>query len=173
MPTRPAEASLSRRDLLKIAGAALVLPQGAALAAPPPLLTPTHAGAQSMMGVPFEAKDTVRVAIVGTGLRGSSVLREFLAVDNVRITALCDIVPEKVTRAARRVTDAGQPAPAMFTAGDHDFENLVKRDDIDFVYTATPWPWHTPVALAAMNAGKHVGTEVPVGDVARAVLGPR
>ncbi len=50
----------------------------------------------------------------------------------------------------------------MFTAGDHDFENLVKRDDIDFVYTATPWPWHTPVALAAMKAGKHVGTEVPV-----------
>ena len=112
MPTRPAESSLSRRDLLKIAGAALVLPQGAALAAPPPLLTPTRAGAQSMMGVPFEARDTVRVAIVGTGLRGSSVLREFLAIDNVRITALCDIVPEKVTRAAKRVTDAGQPTPA-------------------------------------------------------------
>ena len=161
MTERHAEASLSRRDLLKIAGAALVLPQGAALAAPPPLLTPTHAGAKSMMGVPFEAKDTVRVAIVGTGLRGSSVLREFLAIDNVRITALCDIVPDKVTRAAKRVTDAGQPAPAMFTAGDHDFENLVKREDIDFVYTATPWPWHTPVALAAMKAGKHVGTEVP------------
>ncbi len=162
MPTRHAESSLSRRDLLKIAGAALMLPQGAALAAPPPLLTPTRAGAQSMMGVPFEAKDTVRVAIVGTGLRGASVLREFLAIDNVRITALCDIVPEKVARAAKRVTDAGQPAPAMFTAGDHDFEHLVTRDDIDFVYTATPWPWHTPVALAAMRAGKHVGTEVPV-----------
>ncbi len=96
MPTRHDQSSLSRRDLIKIAGAALVLPQGAALAAPPPRLTPTHAGANSMMGVPFEAKNTVRVAIVGTGLRGSSVLGEFLAIDNVQITALCDIVPEKV-----------------------------------------------------------------------------
>ncbi len=162
MTERLAEASLSRRDLLKLAGAAMVLPQGAALAAPPPTLLPTHAGAKSMMGVPFEAKDKVRIAIVGTGLRGSSVLGEFLAIDNVQITALCDIVPEKVARAAKRVVAAGQPEPAMFTAGDHDFENLVKRDDIDFVYTATPWPWHTPVALAAMKAGKHVGTEVPV-----------
>ena len=98
-----------------------------------------------MMGVPFERHAKVRVAIVGTGLRGSSVLGELLAVDGVQITALCDIVPAKVARAAKRVTDAGQPAPATYSSGDRAFEELVKRDDIDIVYTATPWPWHTPV----------------------------
>ena len=115
-----------------------------------------------MLGVPFEKHPTVRIAIVGTGLRGRSVLREFLAIDGVRVTALADIVPAKVAQAAKMVTDKGQPAPALYTNGERDYERLVARDDIDFVYTATPWDWHTPVSIAAMRAGKHVGSEVPI-----------
>jgi predicted dehydrogenase len=152
---------LTRRDLIKSAGlasAAIVLPAAAEASAEP--LEQVRPSA-SMMGVPFERHDTVRIAIVGTGLRGSSMLNEFLSVDGVRITAVCDIVAAKAQRAAAKVAAGGHPAPAVYTAGDHDFENLVKRDDIDFVYTATPWPWHTPVCVAAMNAGKHAGTEVP------------
>lgn len=154
------ERPVTRRDLLKaagLAGAGLVVapPVGAA---PPPARTHEES---SMMGVPFDRYETVRLAIVGTGLRGSSVLRELLAVDGVRITALADIVPEKAARAAKMVTDAGQPAPALYTRGERAFEELVARDDIDIVYTATPWPWHVPVCLAAMEAGKHAATEVP------------
>jgi predicted dehydrogenase len=161
MPAGPFDPRLTRRDLLKsagLAGAAIIWPDAAHAAAPP---EPAGAVLPSMIGVPFERHDIVRVAIVGTGLRGSSVLGEFLSLDNVRVTALCDIVPEKAQRNAKRVTDKGQPAPALYTAGEHDFERLVARDDIDFVYTATPWPWHTPVCVAAMKAGKHAGTEVP------------
>jgi predicted dehydrogenase len=62
------------------------------------------------------------------------------------------------------VTDAGQPQPALYTDGETAFEQLVQRDDIDLVYTATPWGWHVPVCLAAMNAGKHAATEVPAAD---------
>lgn len=161
--TPPDDHPISRRDLLKAAGAA-----GAVLAAVP---RPAHGvvgeppprppGAASMMGVPFSRHETVRLAIVGTGLRGTSVLGEWLAVDGVRITALCDVVPEKAVRAAKMVTDAGQPAPALYTNGERDFEHLVARDDVDVVYTATPWNWHVPVCLAAMKAGKHAATEVP------------
>ncbi len=155
------DAPLSRRELLKAAGLAsaafAALPEvGAAL--PPP---PRPVGASSMLGVPFTTHSTVRLAIVGTGLRGRSVLREFLAVDGVEITALCDNVPEKAERAAKMVTDAGRPRPALYTDGDTAFEQLVRRDDIDIVYTATPWDWHVPVCLAAMRAGKHAATEVP------------
>jgi predicted dehydrogenase len=161
MPSGPFDPRLSRRDLIKsagVAGAAMIWPGDTepALAA-----APVHTTAPSMIGVPFERHDTVRIAIVGTGLRGSSMLTEFLSLDGVFITALCDIVPEKARRAGAMVTAAGQPAPALYTAGEHDFERLVTRDDIDFVYTATPWPWHTPVCIAAMKAGKHAGTEVP------------
>lgn len=164
--------SLSRRDLLRNAAATSA---GLALGQ---LATPGAAGAQdtpgtdtasaaaprlaSMIGVPFETRDTVRIAIVGTGLRGRSMLNEWLGVDHVRITALCDTMPEKVERAKAMMQRAGHTyEPAVFTNGERDFEHLCRRDDIDFVYTATPWEWHVPVCLAAMEHGKHVGTEVP------------
>ncbi|GIS71142.1 MAG: hypothetical protein CM1200mP10_07190 [Candidatus Neomarinimicrobiota bacterium] len=38
---------------------------------------------------------------------------------------------------------------------------MLKNEDLDGVFIATPWEWHHPMAIAAMKAGKHVGTEVP------------
>lgn len=118
---------------------------------------------RSMIGVPFERIDSPRFGIIGLGNRGTSMVPLFLAVPNARITALCDNRPEFAQRAAKRVTDAGHPAPALFTNGEHDFENLCARDDVDFVYVATPWEWHVPMALSAMRHGKHVGVETPFG----------
>jgi predicted dehydrogenase len=168
MTERPRDPS--RRDLLKgaaLAGAGLTLGLPAQADALPPtsgpitLPEPERAGA-TMAGVPFVRHDVVRVAIVGTGLRGRSVLHELLGVDNVRITALCDTVPEKIERAVKQMRDAGHTyEPARFTGDEMAFERLVLRDDIDLVYTATPWQWHVPVCLAAMKAGKHAATEVP------------
>lgn len=164
---------LSRRELLT--GTAAAIAASAMAVTPARLLAATddwrvdlaHPGrpeAGRMMGVPFEKHETVRIAIVGTGLRGRSVLNELLAIEGVRITALADVVEEKVRKAAAMVTKAGQPEPALFFNGPRDYERLVQRNDIDFVYTATPWPFHTPVALAAMRAGKHAASEVPIAS---------
>jgi hypothetical protein len=114
-----------------------------------------------MIGVKFEPRQEIRVGIIGLGERGGGMVSNYLGVQGVRITALCDIVPEKVARAQAEVEKAGQPTPAAYTHGDHDFENLCQRDDIDFVYIATPWEWHVPMSLSAVNHGKHAGTEVP------------
>jgi predicted dehydrogenase len=160
----------TRRDLLRgaaIAGAGFALgvpsdAHGALMPLTPIALPQPVQTAPTMLGVPFERRDVVRVAIVGTGLRGRSVLHELLGVDNVKITALCDTVPEKVEMAAKQIRDAGHTyEPARFTSGERAFEQLVQRDDIDLVYTATPWQWHVPICLAAMRAGKHAATEVP------------
>ncbi len=162
----------SRRDLLKgaaLAGAGLALGGGALSAqqpddadAPFRALHDRPSAAASMAGVPFERHETVRIAIVGTGLRGRSVLHELTGVPNVRIAALCDVVPEKVEMAVQQMRKAGHDyEPARFTSGPNAYRELVTRDDIDFVYTATPWEFHVPIVLAAMNAGKHAGTEVP------------
>ena len=161
----------SRRDLLKgaaLAGAGLAfgLTPNASAAQPTPIepaeLPLQASAAATMAGVPFERRDTVRVAIVGTGLRGRSVLHELLGVGNVRITALCDTVPDKVEMAVQQMQKAGHDyQPARFTQGERDYERLVQQGDIDLVYTATPWQYHVPVVLAAMNAGKHAATEVP------------
>jgi hypothetical protein len=186
VPCPPSLASVStpidpsRRDLLKgaaIAGAGLALGASALPAqdavddVPLRSLLDRPSAADTMAGVPFAKHETVRIAIVGTGLRGRSVLHELLGVPNVRITALCDTVPEKVEMAARQLREAGHThEPARFTSGPRAYEQLVQRDDIDIVYTATPWEWHVPVVLAAMNAGKHAATEVPAGLHARGLL---
>jgi predicted dehydrogenase len=104
----------------------------------------------------------VRIGIVGTGLRGRSVLNELLGVGNVRINALCDIVPEKVELAKAQMRKAGHDyEPGTYTYGERAFEKLCARDDLDIVFTATPWNWHVPVCLSAMANGKHAATEVP------------
>jgi predicted dehydrogenase len=91
------------------------------------------------------------------------VLNELLGMDNVKVVAIADLVPDKAARATKMITDAGKPAPAAYVGDDDGFEQLVARDDIDFVYTATPWEWHVPVMLAALAAGKHCGSECPIG----------
>jgi predicted dehydrogenase len=51
--------------------------------------------------------------------------------------------------------------PAVYAQGDRGYRALLDRPDIDAVIIATPWEWHTPMALDAMRAGKHVFVEVP------------
>ena len=114
----------------------------------------------TMIGVPFEAKERVRLGIIGVGGRGTSLLRDLLVVENVDVKAICDLVPEKVEHAQKMVTDAGQAKPAGFSKGDWDFKNL-NQLELDIVYIATPWNWHVPMAVDAMKNGKHAASEVP------------
>jgi predicted dehydrogenase len=165
---------ITRRDLLKgaaLAGAAVVasgkfspaIAENVDAIAHPDAAPPAPFARKTMRGVPFERHETVRIGMVGTGLRGRSVLNELLGLENVQIVAICDVVPDKMAKATKMITDAGHPAPETYSGDDHAFEKLVKRDDIDFVYTATPWEFHVPVMLAALNAGKHCGSECPIG----------
>jgi predicted dehydrogenase len=103
----------------------------------------------------------VRVGMVGVGNRGTFLVRTLLSIPGVQINAIADINEQHATRAQKLVEDATGNAPAIYTKGERDYENLVTRDDLDAVITATPWEWHTPVMIAAMQAGKYGGTEVP------------
>jgi hypothetical protein len=154
---------LSRRQLLKT-GVGLLGATVAAdtkiFASESPVPSPAPAS-ETMIGVKFEQRDTVRLGVIGAGGRGTGVLKDFLGVPHVQVNAICDLVKEKAVHAQDLVEKAGQKRPEIYTKGDHDFENLCKRDDLDFIYIATPWDWHTPMALAAMHAGKHTGVEVP------------
>jgi hypothetical protein len=105
--------------------------------------------------------DRVRVGFVGVGGMGSAHVRNYLKIDNVEIKAVCDIVPEKIARIQEWVTEASQPRPTGYSRGDTDFVRMCENEDLDLVFTATPWRWHVPVCLAAMKNGKHAATEVP------------
>jgi hypothetical protein len=145
----------SRRDFVQLAAASAV---GAGV-------TRYRARAEglsvrgAMIDVPFEKRNP-RIAMIGTGGRGTSLLGKLLAAD-AQVVAVCDIVQEKAEQAATMVTVAGQQKPKLYTNGPHDFENMMVRNDIDLVLVATPWDWHAEQAICAMKGGKDVAIEVP------------
>ena len=108
-----------------------------------------------------KALERVRVGIVGVGNRGTALLRALLQLPYVDVTAVCDLVEKKTAQAQVLVKKARGAKPVAYSKGERDFENLVLREDLDAVICATPWRWHTPVAVAAMRAGKYSATEVP------------
>ena len=112
---------------------------------------------------PFAAPpmDPVRIGYVGVGGMGSNHVKNLLRIEGVEIRAVCDIVEEKVKRVQSWVVKAGQPKPAGYSRGEYDFKRMCEQEDLDLVYTATPWRWHVPVCVAAMENGKHAATEVP------------
>lgn len=153
--------NISRRNFMvrsALGGAGLVLANE--LVTPELLGAAPKGGQATMIGVPFEARERVRLGIIGVGGRGTSLLHDLLAVDNVDVKAICDLVPEKVEHAQKMVTDAGQEKPSGFSKGDHDFKNL-NQLELDIVYIATPWNWHVPMAVDVMKNGKHAAVEVP------------
>lgn len=105
--------------------------------------------------------EKVRIGYVGVGGMGTSHVMNLLKIQGAEIVAVCDIVEERVKRAQDLVTAAGFPKPAGYSAGELDWKRVCQREDIDLIYTATPWQWHVPICLESMKNGKHVATEVP------------
>jgi hypothetical protein len=160
--TDDARRPFSRRELLRTAtGAAASLSLARAAAGQEPATGPLAGPGGTMMGVAFDRREKVRLGLVGCGGRGTSLLHDLLGIDGVEVKAVCDIVQEKVAKAQASVVKAGQKQPEGYSKGDHDFENLCKRGDLDLVYVATPWSWHVPMAVAAMENGVHAAVEVP------------
>jgi predicted dehydrogenase len=160
----PSTNSLSRREFLTVAGAATatlgIAGQSAAGAANPSVAQP-NTGAERLFGFKVAPLDPVRIGFIGVGGRGSSLLSNLLEIKSVAIKAVCDLVPDRVKSAQRRVVAKGQPEPAGYADGEIDFERLCRRDDLDLIYIATPWDWHVRMAVSGMESGKHVAIEVP------------
>lgn len=106
-------------------------------------------------------KDRIRVGFVGIGLKGWQHVRNLLHVDGVDLVAIGDVreAPLEYTKKVCRLL--GKPEPTAYSRGERDFERMCETEELDLVYTATPWEWHVPVCMAAMKNGKHAATEIP------------
>ncbi len=103
----------------------------------------------------------IRLGFIGVGLRGRAHVASALMIPGVVIPAICDIDKDAVAETQRILRKAGLPEAKSYTSGAHDFEHLVRRDDLDGIIISTPWEWHVPMAVAVMKAGKYAGLEVP------------
>ncbi len=105
--------------------------------------------------------ETVRVAYVGIGNQGSGHFRNLLRIEGVEIKAACDIREERVLWAQEQCEKAGKPKPTGYSKGLEDFKRMCDTEDLDLVYNATPWEWHIPISVKAMETGSHAASEVP------------
>ncbi len=122
------------------------------------------AGQEHVLGLTAEPLDTVRVGFVGLGMRGPGAVYRFTHIPGVKIVALCDVEADRVESAQKILNDAGLPAAAAYSGSTEAYKEMCERDDIDLIYIATDWVHHAPVALYAMEHGKHAAIEVPAAN---------
>jgi len=103
----------------------------------------------------------LQIGVIGNGLRGQGMTRLLLNRPDVDIPVICDIDDIMIEKVLKVFEKQGRPIPKIYKDGPEDFRNMVAKEDLDGVYIATPWEWHHPMAMAAMENGLHVGTEVP------------
>ncbi len=103
--------------------------------------------------------DKVRVAAVGVGGRGYGILAGLLIhMDNVTVTAVCDLYEDRVKAAADATAAVYGEENRPF--GTTDYHEIMTRDDVDAVIIMSAWEAHVPIAIDAMEHGKAVGMEV-------------
>src|SRR5690606_1989052 len=122
--------------------------------------TQAHAQQFNMCGYAAPPLETVRIGFVGVGNRGSAAVERMSYIEGVSIQAIADVRSDKAEAAKQRIKSTGHQA-TLYTADENSWKELCERDDIDLVYIATHWKLHTPIALYAMEHGKHVATEIP------------
>ncbi len=103
--------------------------------------------------------ERVRVAVIGLH-RGLEHVRSSLGTEFAEVVAVCDLRDERAQAAADMCVKQRGRRPFVYSGTEAIWEKMVDRDDIDAVYIATPWAWHEPMCLRAMERGKHAFVEV-------------
>lgn len=120
--------------------------------------------AGDLFGRDFDSNKKVKLAIIGTGARGSAHLSLLLRRDDVEIVAICDVEERALNNAKAMITQSGKKMPQVFTGGVNAWKKLLETKGLDGVVIVTPWEWHKPMIIGSLEAGiKYVATEVILG----------
>lgn len=130
---------ITRRDVVKMAGAVTAI-----------------AAAKKLQGAPairkvHAANEVVNFAVIGTGGRGTYLLRHLNGLDGGRCVAVCDIVDEQLQGAIETSKDNPK--------GYKDYREVLALKEVDVVLVTVPLYLHFPVTKDVLLAGKHVFCE--------------
>ena len=130
---------LTRRDVVKAAGAVAAVAAAQTIEGAPAIQTVRAANSQ------------VQYGMIGTGSRGSYLLKHLKSIDNGRCVALCDIQPQNLDHGVQTIGNK----PKTFK----DYRELLVQNDVDAVLVTVPLFLHFPITKDALTAGKHVFCE--------------
>ena len=122
---------------------------------------------QDMIQFAAEPIADVGIGVVGLGMRGSSAVERLSFVPGCHIAAVCDLLPERAEASINYLTEKGIQANS-YSGEEESYKALCEDPLVDLVYICTDWLHHVPVALYAMEQGKHVAIEVPSAETLQA-----
>lgn len=115
----------------------------------------------NMSGYAAPKLDKVRIGFVGLGSRGPGAVNRMSHIEGVEIAALCDQFEDRVEKVQKKLEEQGIPRAKTYSGSKEAWKAMCENQDIDLIYITTPWAWHTPMAVYAMENGKHATVEVP------------
>ncbi|MEW2923116.1 Gfo/Idh/MocA family oxidoreductase [Muricauda sp. ANG21] len=122
-------------------------------------------GAKYMGGFSAPPLNMVRCAFIGVGARGITHVRQLAEIEGVEVVAISDLYEDlvKVAEKECRENNSGRHQNIALFHGDHElWRKMLEEVKPDAVFISTPWRWHAPMAIAAMEAGAHAFLEVPL-----------
>lgn len=115
----------------------------------------------NMSGYAAPKINKVRIGFVGLGMRGPGAVERMSFIEGVEIVALCDQYDDRVEKMQKFLEKQGLPRAKSYSGSKDTWKVMCENPGIDLIYITTPWEWHTPMAVYAMNHGKHAAVEVP------------
>jgi len=134
----------SRRDFLKTAAASLLV-----------LFTEEELAKAERLQAPAPAGPPVKFGVIGLGQWGKEILSSLSRLPTAQVTGICDAY-ESATKKGQEIA----PKAVTFV----DYRKLLESAEVEAVIIATPSHQHKEIALAALQAGKHVYCEAPLGS---------
>lgn len=102
----------------------------------------------------------LKVGIIGSGLRGQDHIGLLLRRPECEITCIAEPDPVMLASTKKVFEELDAKWPKIYDQGPHDYVRMLDQENIDAVIIATPWEWHSQMAIAAMKAGVFTGVEV-------------
>jgi len=133
------EKDLTRRDIMKAVGAASVIAAAQKLEGAPAIQTVKAANSQ------------VQYGMIGTGSRGSYLLKHLKSIDNGRCVAVCDVNQDHLDKGAETIGTN----PSKYK----DYRELLSHQNMDAVFVVVPLFLHFGVTKDCLLAGKHTFCE--------------
>jgi predicted dehydrogenase len=119
------------------------------------------AGQHDVLQLAVAPIPTVRVGFIGLGMRGPGAVKRFAQIEGTDIKGLCDVEADRVESCQKLLERHGRPRATAYSGSTEAYKEMCRRKDIDLIYIATDWVHHVPLAVYAMEHGKHVAIEVP------------